>query len=129
MMPTSAAIRLWFDNLFEGKVIYRERFVAVVRLENVEIVSSTYLRATAIPLLDVTAPESFAARVREDGKQMPTEPWCFSGGEWARPEGKSICCPDAGWTIWTEADLVRAIELLGRAGLKDQAIKLLYASE
>ena len=129
MKPGLEDIQLWFENLFEGKVIYREKFIAVVRLENVEIISSTYLCATAIPLLDITAPESFAALVRERGKQMPTEPWSFRGGEWVRTEGKSICCPYGGWTIWAEPDLVRAVELLACAGLKEQAVKLLYASE
>jgi hypothetical protein len=71
MKPARADIQRWFENLFEGKVIYREKFIAVVRLENVEIISSTYLCATGIPLLDITAPESFASLVRERGQQMP----------------------------------------------------------
>jgi hypothetical protein len=65
MKPGRADIQRWFDNLFEGKVIYREKFIAVVRLENVEIISSTYLCATAIPLLDITAPESFGAATQK----------------------------------------------------------------
>jgi hypothetical protein len=47
MKPEHADIQHWFENLFEGKVICREKFIALVRLESVEIVSSTHLRATA----------------------------------------------------------------------------------
>jgi hypothetical protein len=45
-----------------------------------------------------------------------------------RTEGKSMCCPYGGWTIWAEPDLVRAVELLACARLKEQAFKLIYAS-
>jgi hypothetical protein len=45
-------IQGWFNNLFEGKAIYHEKVITLVRLEHVEITSSGF-GATAIPLLAI----------------------------------------------------------------------------
>ena len=42
----------FFQNLFENKVVYRERFIVIARLEDIEITPKG-LGATAIPLLSV----------------------------------------------------------------------------
>ena len=124
MTPTPQEISRWFQNLFEGKAIYRERFIYVIRLEEVEITSLAF-SATAVPLFGII-PYYLYDFMREEDKPL-TQPWHF-GTSWdfvsACNENK-ICSPYAGWTIWIRADLVRAVELLLHAGLEKQAIKLL----
>jgi hypothetical protein len=52
-MSNSEKLRLLCEKLFESKVVYRGKFVALVRLENVEVTEKAF-RATAVPILDIT---------------------------------------------------------------------------
>ena len=120
-----AQVRPSLANLFEKKVIYRERFIYVVRLENVEI-SPGGFSATAVPLLGV-APYYLAQTMRERGGRARTEQWRF-GASWkcvTKCDDSEICSAYGGWTIWLKPDLVRAVELLLRAGLEEHAVRLL----
>jgi hypothetical protein len=104
-----------FENLFENKASYREKFIGLVRLENVEI-RPDFFSATAVPQLEVT-PSFLSAKVLERGCLMPTEPWSFGGDldyDGLLNHNKMFGGAYAGWTIWIEPDLIRAVELLAR---------------
>jgi hypothetical protein len=100
--------------LFEQKVVYRERFFYLIRLENLEI-SETGFQATAIPLLDITAHSNQIERCKP-----PSGPWTF-GSTWDFVNLDAVIgrfsAPYAGWTIWTEPSLVQRTEALARAGV------------
>lgn len=92
----------FFHDLFENKIVYYERFIAIVRLENIEITPKRF-GATAIPLLSV--------RPIQPPYDVPDESWKFaSKWGWMRLIGNSINVPYVGWTIWPERDRVRKVE-------------------
>lgn len=125
-MSNSDNLRLLCEKLFENKVVYREKFVGLVRLENV-VVTEEVFEATAVPILDIT-PKELVPLVQARGRTMPTTPWTFRSA-WDTMNLKdqhSLGCPYGGWTIWLEPDLVRAVEVLANAGLTEMAIRLLY---
>ena len=93
----------FFENLFENKVVYYEKILVIVRLEDIEITPERF-EAKAIPLL----------RVKKDDEspyRLPTQAWTF-GGTWDSMVlgGNSISMPYVGWTIWPEADRVQKVE-------------------
>lgn len=61
----------FFQNLHENKVIYRERFVCLARLDDLETDESG-VRALVVPL------NYFYTR---EGLRLPPKPWRF-GGSW-----------------------------------------------
>lgn len=92
-------------NLFENKVVYRERFICLVRLEEIQI-TPEFFSATAIPYLHFVKTGVFAP-------ESPTKPWEFkSSWDWICMGNNSISVPYAGWTIWPEANRVKAVERL-----------------
>ena len=106
-----------FAALFENKVIYRERFVCVVRLENIEI-TPEFFNATAVPLIHI----EFSGDWRPE---PPPEPWEF-GGVWSALclWNNGISAPYASWTIWPEPDLVREVARLALEGDFESALEL-----
>lgn len=106
-----------FADLFENKVIYRERFVCVVLLENIEI-NPEFFNATAIPLINIELSGEWRP-------EPPSEPWEF-GGVWSALclWNKGISAPYASWTIWPEPDLVREVERLALDGEFELALEL-----
>jgi len=107
-----------FTNLFEDKVIYRERFICVVRLENI-MITSEELSADAVPLTHI----EFTGEWRPE---PPAEPWTF-GGVWSAVclSANHISAPYGGWTVWPEAELVREVERLAHQGEFERALDLL----
>src|SRR3954451_9531824 len=86
----------FFRDLYESKLVYFERFICIVRLEEVKITPKSF-QAVAIPHLEIERTAPFQ-------RPLPTEP-CEFESPW-----KSICLsqnalhnPYAGWTIWPEA--------------------------
>ena len=124
MTPAPEEISRWFQNLFEGKAIYRERFIYVIRLEEVEITSWGF-SATAVPIFGII-PFYLYDFMRAEDKPL-AQPWHFAGrwDSFTACNDTKMIAPYGGWTIWIKPDLVRAVELLLRAGLEKQAIKLL----
>lgn len=93
------------QNLFENKLVYNEKFIGLVRLEDVKITPEKFW-ATAIPLISMRGDDAL-------GYAMPTTPWTFGGGwDWMRLINNSINVPYAAWTIWPEHDRVQAVERL-----------------
>jgi hypothetical protein len=92
----------FFQNLFENKVVYYERFIVIVRLEDVEITPKKF-GAKAIPLLSVE-------RIKPPYMVLE-EPWTFAGRwDWMTLIKNSINVPYVGWTIWPEHNRVKAVE-------------------
>lgn len=107
----------FFSNLHENKVVYRERFVCLVRLENIEITPEGF-SSTAVPLIHI----EFTGDWRPE---PPPEPWEF-GAVW-----KAMCvwnngfsAPYASWTIWPDPELVREVERLALKGEFERALEL-----
>lgn len=111
-----------FADLHENKVVYRERFVAVVRLENIKI-TPEFFEATAAPLINI----EFSGDWKPE---PPAEPWTF-GGVWSALclLGSGISAPYAGWTIWPEPKLVPEVERLAQNGEFERALELTAYAE
>jgi hypothetical protein len=105
------------DDLFESKVVYYEKFICLVRLEDIQI-TPEFLGATAVPYLRIERTGSFRPR-------SPVEPWTFKGS-WSRMclVNNSLNVPYAGWTIWPEAERVKAVESLIRNHDYEEALRL-----
>ena len=106
-----------FENLHENKIVYRERFVCLVRLENIQISPESF-SATAVPLIHI----EFSGDWRPE---PPEEPWEF-GAVWKAMcvWNNGISAPYASWTIWPETDIVREVERLAREGEFERALEL-----
>ena len=90
----------FFENLFENKVVYHERFACLARLEDIEITPER-IRATAVPLQSLYTGPLFP---------MPNRSWSF-GSCW---EGIQLgvgyfSVPYAGWTVWPEPARIKAV--------------------
>ena len=111
-----------FTNLFEDKVVYRERFVCVARLESIMVTSEGF-SATAVPLTHI----EFTGDWRP---KPPANPWTF-GGVWSALclSENCISAPYAGWTVWPEAEFVREVERLAHEGESQRALDLLFNAE
>ena len=95
-----------FNKLFDNKVVYQERFVGIVKLEDVKI-SPDFFSAKAVPQL-----------VLERGTRFDElfflRSWEFSS-RWdfirLMPDD-SLNSPYANWSIWCDPDTVRKTEEL-----------------
>lgn len=107
----------FFENLHENKVIYRERFVFLAHVDELEI-DDKGVRGTVVPIQFLYADPYLV---------IPTTPWSF-GGSWAHmcQFGSGIGQPYAGWTIWPEAARVRAVEVLLAKDDAEGALELLH---
>ena len=109
----------FFENLHETKVIYRERFICLARIDDLQITEGG-VGGTDVPLRYLfTYPEL----------RTPEEPWHF-GGSWAymRQGQGTLSQPYAGWTIWPEPTLVRAVEYLVSRDDDEGALELIRGS-
>lgn len=109
----------FLTNLHEGKVIYRERFICIVNMHEVET-STERFNALAEPILPVGMTGPFQALI-------PTRRWNF-GASWAGVclGPSSFYAPYGGWTIWPEPEIVKEVERLILADHSQAALKLIY---
>jgi len=110
----------FFENLHENKVIYRERFICLARIDDLKITDGG-VGGTVVPLVYLfTYPDL----------RIPEEPWYF-GGSWAhmRQSTCSLGQPYAGWTIWPEPGLIRAVESLISKDDAEGALELIRGSQ
>lgn len=105
-------------DLHESKVVYRERFVCVVSLQDVEI-SPTGFRATCRPFHPIDPEPASNPKLLDKWR-------CSSSWELMGVGVNSIGSPWAGWTIWPEKDLVKEVIQLASAG-KFQSVRALLA--
>lgn len=93
----------FFQSLHENKVIYRERFVCLARLDDLET-DERGVRGTVVPLRYLHVPHYIL---------VPSDSWRF-GGSWEYMCQGADCLsqPYASWSVWPEAKRVEAIEKL-----------------
>lgn len=106
-----------FSNLFENKIVYYKRFMCIACIENIEITPERF-SATAISQLKIE-------RRNQRLKFFPVKPWGFSS-VWSHMLliNNSITVPYAGWSIWTDPNLVKAVEQCTLKSNFDEALKL-----
>lgn len=107
----------YFENLHENKVIYRERFICLARIENLNI-TDIGVHGLVVPLRYLYVPDYIHG--------TPKKSWGF-GGSWPHiTQGAgTLGCNYAGWTIWPEAERVKAIETLLSRDDTEGALELL----
>ncbi|MCX6972521.1 MAG: hypothetical protein NTV93_20550 [Verrucomicrobia bacterium] len=103
-------------NLAGKKVVYHERFVAIVELSAVEVTTERFSAVATILL-----------HVEQRGRPLilPRRPWRF-GGHWEHMMlgGHHFHVPYAAWSIWPEPEIVSAVEEHARNGRFTEALKL-----
>jgi len=107
----------FFENLHESKVIYCERFICLARIENLRI-TDIGVGGLIVPLKYLYVPDYI--------QSAPQKSWGFGAG-WAHmTQGAgTLGCKYSGWTIWPEAERVRAIETLLSRDDTEGALELL----
>jgi hypothetical protein len=97
-------------DLYESKIVYREKFVCVVSLGQLEI-DSKGIRGHCTP--ETMIFKSFL----DEFSEPLSEGWHFGGGwEGIRLLGNALNAPYCGWTIWPEKNRVRRVIELAEAG-------------
>jgi len=106
----------YFRNLHEGKVLYRERFICIARIDDLKITEGG-VGGTVVPLQYIYSYPHL---------RLPERPWHF-GGSWEHMWQHDNCLgmPYANWTIWPEPSLVRAVESLASKGDIEGALELI----
>ena len=103
------ALRPYFENLHENKLIYYERFMALVEVEELNL-SNQNFEAYVRLLVPI---ETLYEMV------IPQERWSFCN-VWENcclgDSGHSLTNPYAGFELWPEAELVREVESLLERG-------------
>jgi hypothetical protein len=106
----------FFENLHEGKVIYRERFICLARIDDLEITDGG-VGGTVVPLVYLYVPHYI---------NKPPGTWHF-GGSWRHmwQSENTLGQPYAGWSIWPEPSLIKAVESLISKNDVDGALELI----
>jgi hypothetical protein len=110
----------FFGNLHENKVIYRERFICLAQIDDLEM-DEKGVRGTVVQLVYLfTYPHL----------RTPPRPWRF-GGSWKYmwQSGNSLGQPYAGWTIWPEPSLIKGVEHLIANEDHEGALELIRGCE
>ena len=107
-------------NLYQDKVIYRERFICVVSLKDIEL-SPKGFGATCTPVLPIEIKWS-----GDFQPQTPSGEWRFRGS-WDLIGIRNNCIGSvwSGWTIWPEKDLVEEVVRLASKGEIESVLALL----
>ncbi len=107
-------------NLYQNKVIYRQRFICIVSLRNIEL-SPEGFGATCTPVLPI--------EIKRTGDFQPKTPsgeWSFRGSwDLIGIRKNSIGSVWGGWTIWPENDLVEEAIRLASKGEVERVLALL----
>ena len=104
----------FFVNLHEGKLVYRERFVCLARIEELKI-NEDGVWGTVVPLNYFYTRPSLV---------LPSRPWRF-GGSWGyMSQGEYTLSAYSSWSIWPEVPRVRAVAALLEKGDPEGALEL-----
>ena len=106
-----------FNNLFENKVVYHERFTGIIQLENITLTPERF-EATAVPLLQIVK----GSRL---DKFYPKKPWGFSA-VWEHIRLIDTCLNSVygGWNIWCDPETVKRVEELVKEEKYKEALDL-----
>ncbi len=119
-----------FENLYENKIVYHERFTYIVRLEDI-VITEAYFKAKAIKekviLTAFQKERCQKLNTLEDVRNSPRQ-WTFKG-TWADAmiTENPLCIGQAyvNFSIWLAPDLVQSIEKLAECGDDEGALKIL----
>ena len=110
----------FFNNLYQNKIIYQEKFICLVTLGDIVITPEKF-EATAKAILTIRGSDFF------DKNLSTGREWKF-GAYWEaiRLIDTSLCVNYAHWRIWCDGDTVRMAEYLVLNNQIPEAIKLLH---
>lgn len=106
-----------FERLFENKVVYRERFIGIIKLEEITITPERF-EAKAIPTVLIETRSS-------SDKFFFRSEWKFSAVWKHIALNGNHLSSSFSWAIWPEADTVKKVEELALSKRFDDAYKLL----
>lgn len=105
----------YFNNLYDNKIIYHERYTMIVRLEDLEV-TEDYFKATAIRERFIM--ENPIRRERVMNSNLFSK-WTFRGSWQDATYSENpfrIGQPYATFVVWTEPEVVKYIEQLVEKG-------------
>jgi hypothetical protein len=88
-------------DLVGKKVIYRERYTCIIRIQNVEI-NHEYFEAKAV----------FLNLVTEKHRLVPLSEWIFGAAWWILHISGNHLVPYSSWALWIDDDIVKEVEKL-----------------
>ena len=107
------------NNLFENKIIYRERFIGIVRLEEIRITPKRFL-ARAVPYLLIERESRF-------DKYFFNQTWEFGAiWSWIRLKGNALNAPYANWSVWSDPEIVKKTEGIVLSKNFSEAVEFIY---
>lgn len=109
---------LFFQNLYENKIVYYERCCGVIiaQLEDIDV-SPRGISAIGNPLVSVEGPF--------DEMRPPLEKWRFSSSwEYIHFRKNAISALYVSWTIWPDPVQVKKVEELVKMGAYKEAMEL-----
>lgn len=108
-----------FDNLYENRVIYHERFTCLATIENIEITKDKF-SAFIVPIAMVPT------KKRMEIPDKLKNGWKIScGWNFMRLINTRVSSsPYANWMIWTEPEKVKLVEHFFEQGKFDEVLKL-----
>ena len=110
-----------FQNLHEQKVIYYEKVLGIVKMEDL-IITPDRFEATAIPHLCIIRKNEFDELFDDLPNGTFSSSW-----DWMRLlDDESINVPYANWTVWTDPDLVKEVERLCKSEKFNEALRLFF---
>jgi hypothetical protein len=114
-----------FQNLYENKIVFYDRFLAIVILEDIDI-SDWGFRARAIPYLEIERVDIPLSK-RSYRYRMPDKSW-FCAGKWDFIwfNNTHLGSPYGGYSIWPDPEQVKYVELLTIAKRFIEAINASY---
>lgn len=114
-----------FQNLYENKIVYYERFLAIVIFEDINI-SDWGFRAKAIPYLEIERVD-IPVRNRSYRFRMPDKHW-FCAGRWdfIWLNNTNLGSPYGSYCIWPDPEQVKYVEQLTIAKRFIEAIEATY---
>ncbi len=110
-----------FKNLYENKIVYYEKLLGIIKVENV-IITPEYFKATAIPYLVIKRGS------RYDDIFLSAKKWTFSSSWESMLLGNdnAISVPYAGWAVWCDLELVKTVEELVQDEKMEEALLLTF---
>ncbi len=108
-----------FENIYQNKVVYKERYSCILTLENI-IISPEKFEATATPNLLINGGSSFDKYFSLERKWKIAAVW-----EHIRLIGTHLSTPYANWSIWCDPETVTKVENLILNNQMDEALDIL----
>lgn len=120
MFPNRESITAFLLQGNERKIIYFEKFMAIVYMDGLQITDHGIL-AQATPLVEIPRPKPY--------RKMPSKVWDFGcTWEWLDLSKDLLHARWVGWTIWTDPSWVEQVSFLVDQGETTEAHETVYRS-